>query len=147
MTWTQVYNPLHNIWLSAIVAALPIAFFFLALTILRIKGHIAATITVALSILITIVIYHMPVSVAAGATGYGFAYGLWPISYIVVTAVFLYKLSVKSGQFDIICRSIVSITDDKRLQMLLVAFSFNAFWKVQPALELPLPLPQPFLSD
>lgn len=126
-TWTQVYDPFTNIWLSAFIALIPIIFFFLALTTLRMKGHIAATVTVMLAIVIAILFYDMPITMVAATTGYGFAFGLWPISYIVIGAVYLYKLSVKSGQFDIIRSSIVSITDDKRIQMLLVAFSFNAF--------------------
>ena len=126
-TWTQVYDPFNNIWLSAFIALIPIIFFFLALTAFRIKGHIAATITVMLAIVIAILFYDMPITMVAATTGYGFAFGLWPISYIVIGAVYLYKLSVKSGQFDIIRSSIVSITGDKRIQMLLVAFSFNAF--------------------
>ncbi|MBF0709366.1 lactate permease LctP family transporter [Alkalihalobacillus hwajinpoensis] len=126
-TWTQVYDPFNNIWLSAFIALIPIIFFFLALTAFRMKGHIAATVTVMLAIVIAILFYDMPITMVAATTGYGFAFGLWPISYIVIGAVYLYKLSVKSGQFDIIRSSIVSITDDKRIQMLLVAFSFNAF--------------------
>ncbi len=126
-TWTQVYDPFTNIWLSAFIAFIPIIFFFLALTAFRMKGHIAATVTVMLAIVIAILFYDMPITMVAATTGYGFAFGLWPISYIVIGAVYLYKLSVKSGQFDIIRSSIVSITDDKRIQMLLVAFSFNAF--------------------
>ncbi|MDQ0484891.1 lactate permease LctP family transporter [Guptibacillus hwajinpoensis] len=126
-TWTQIYNPFNNIWLSAFIALIPIIFFFLALTAFRMKGHIAATITVMLAIVIAILFYDMPISMVTATTGYGFAFGLWPISYIVIGAVYLYKLSVKSGQFDIIRSSIVSISDDKRIQMLLVAFSFNAF--------------------
>ncbi|WP_165999365.1 lactate permease LctP family transporter [Bacillus sp. Cs-700] len=126
-TWTQIYDPFTNIWLSAFIALIPIIFFFLALTAFRMKGHIAATVTVILAIVIAILFYDMPITMVAATTGYGFAFGLWPISYIVIGAVYLYKLSVKSGQFDIIRSSIVSITDDKRIQMLLVAFSFNAF--------------------
>ncbi|MDP4552166.1 lactate permease LctP family transporter [Alkalihalobacillus macyae] len=126
-TWTQLYDPFNNIWLSAFIALIPIIFFFLALTAFRMKGHIAATITVMLAIVIAILFYDMPISMVTATTGYGFAFGLWPISYIVIGAVYLYKLSVKSGQFDIIRSSIVSISDDKRIQMLLVAFSFNAF--------------------
>lgn len=127
MTWTQVYNPLDNIWLSALIALIPIIFFFIALTLLKLKGHIAAGITVLLSMIIAIYFYDMPASMILGATGYGFLYALWPISYIIIGAVFLYKLTVKSGQFTTIRQSIISITDDPRLQMLLVAFSFNAF--------------------
>ncbi|MBS1225408.1 MAG: L-lactate permease [Proteobacteria bacterium] len=102
-TWTQVYTPLAgNLWLSALVAAIPIYFFFVALAVLRMKGHIAALITVALAIAVAVVVYQMPVSMALAATGYGFLYGLWPIAWIIVTAVFLYKLTVKTGQFEVI---------------------------------------------
>ncbi|MFD2618367.1 lactate permease LctP family transporter [Terrilactibacillus laevilacticus] len=127
MNWTQIYDPMNNIWFSAIVAVIPIVIFFLALTVFKIKGHIAAFITVLSAILVALIFYHMPLKLLIGATGYGFVYALWPIAYIVIGAVFLYKLSVKSGQFEIIRQSIVSLTDDQRLQMLLVAFAFNSF--------------------
>ncbi len=127
-TWTQIYAPLGgSLWLSALVAAIPIIFFFIALAVLRMKGHIAALITVALAILVAVIIYQMPASMALAATGYGFLYGLWPISWIIVAAVFLYKLTVKTGQFEIIRSSVLSITADQRLQMVLVGFCFGAF--------------------
>lgn len=127
-TWTQVYAPLGgNLWLSAAVAVIPIVFFFIALAVLRMKGHIAAVIAVALAVLIAILAYGMPVTMALAATGYGFLYGLWPIAWIIVTAVFLYKLTVKTGQFEIIRSSVISVTADQRLQMVLVGFSFGAF--------------------
>lgn len=126
-TWTQVYDPAGNLWLSAFVAALPIIFFFVALTILRMKGHIAGTITVAISLAVAVLFYKMPVSMALASAGYGFLYGLWPIAWIIVAAVFLYKITVKTGQFEIIRSSVVSITEDQRLQMLMVGFSFGAF--------------------
>jgi L-lactate transport len=126
--WTQIYAPLGgNLWLSALVAAIPIIFFFVALAVLRMKGHIAGLITVALAVIIAIVVYQMPASMALAATGYGFLYGLWPISWIIVAAVFLYKLTVKTGQFEIIRSSVLSITGDQRLQMVLVGFCFGAF--------------------
>lgn len=126
--WTQIYTPLGgSLWLSAAVAVIPIVFFFIALAALRMKGHIAAMITVALAVLIAVAIYGMPVSTALAATGYGFLYGLWPISWIILAAVFLYKLTVKTGQFEIIRSSVLSITADQRLQMVLVGFSFGAF--------------------
>lgn len=126
--WTQIYAPLgDNLWLSALVAAIPIIFFFVALAVLRMKGHIAGLITVALAVVIAIVVYQMPASMALAATGYGFLYGLWPISWIIVAAVFLYKLTVKTGQFEIIRSSVLSITGDQRLQMVLVGFCFGAF--------------------
>jgi L-lactate transport len=125
--WMQVYDPAGNLWVSALVAALPIIFFFIALAVLRMKGHIAATITVAIALAVAILFYKMPVAQALAAAGYGFFYGLWPIAWIILTAVFLYKVTVKTGQFDIIRSSVLSITEDQRLQMLLVGFSFGAF--------------------
>jgi len=126
-TWQQIYDPFGNLWLSALVAAIPIIFFFIALAILRMKGHIAGTITVLLSLGVAVFAYGMPVDMALASAGYGFFYGLWPIAWIIVTAVFLYKVTVKTGQFDIIRASVVSLTEDQRLQMLLVGFSFGAF--------------------
>lgn len=126
-TWQQIYNPAGNLWLSALVAAIPIIFFFAALTVLRMKGHVAGTITVILSLLVAIFFYGMPVDMALASAGYGFFYGLFPIAWIIVTAVFLYKVTVKTGQFDIIRASVVSLTEDQRLQMLLVGFAFGAF--------------------
>ncbi|MBB3809603.1 L-lactate permease [Pseudochelatococcus contaminans] len=125
--WPQIYDPAGNIWLSSLVALIPIAFFFLALTVLRLKGYVAGTITVILSLLVAILFYGMPVDRALASAVYGFFYGLWPIAWIIVAAVFLYKISVKTGQFDIIRTSILSITEDQRLQMLLVGFAFGAF--------------------
>ncbi len=125
--WQQIYTPLGSLWLSALVAAIPIIFFFIALAALRIKGHVAAAITLLLALGVAIVAYRMPVPQALAAAGYGFAYGIWPIAWIIVAAVFLYKIVVKTGQFDIIRASVLSITDDQRLQMLLIGFSFGAF--------------------
>jgi L-lactate transport len=126
-TWQQIYNPLGNLWLSALVAAIPIIFFFVALTVFRMKGHVAGTITVVLSLAVAILSYGMPVDMALASAGYGFFYGLFPIAWIIVCAVFLYKVTVKTGQFDIIRASVVSLTEDQRLQMLLVGFAFGAF--------------------
>ncbi len=126
-TWTQIYAPLGSLGLSALVASLPIIFFFIALAVLRMKGHVAGTITVAIALAIAVLVCQMPVDMAFAAAGYGFLYGLWPIAWIIVCSVFLYKVTVKTGQFDIIRASVLSITEDQRLQMLLVGFSFGAF--------------------
>ncbi len=125
--WQQNYDPAGNIWLSALVALIPIVFFFLALTRLRLKGYQAGTITVLLALGVALLFYKMPVSAALASAVYGFFYGLWPIAWIIVAAVFLYKISVKTGQFDVIRASILSVTPDQRLQLILVGFCFGAF--------------------
>ncbi|MDN7905848.1 lactate permease LctP family transporter [Burkholderia diffusa] len=125
--WHQIYTPLGSLGLSALVAAIPIIFFFVALAALRMKGHVAAAITLLLALGVAILAYGMPVPQALAAAGFGFAYGLWPIAWIIIAAVFLYKIVVKTGQFEIIRASVLSITDDQRLQMLLIGFSFGAF--------------------
>ena len=125
--WTQVYDPAGNLWLSALVAAIPIIFFFAALAVFRMKGHVAGTITVLLALAVAVVFYHMPVAAAVMSVVQGFVFGLWPIAWIIIAAVFLYKVTVKTGQFEIIRASVVSITEDQRLQMLMIGFSFGAF--------------------
>ncbi|MEE9099993.1 lactate permease LctP family transporter [Pseudomonas nitroreducens] len=126
-TWQQLYTPLGSLGLSALAALVPIIFFFLALAVFRLKGHVAGAITLALSLLIAVFVYHMPADKALASAVYGFFYGLWPIAWIIVAAVFLYKLTVKSGQFEIIRSSVLSITVDQRLQVVLIGFSFGAF--------------------
>jgi L-lactate permease/lactate permease len=126
-SWTQIYDPLNKFWASALIAALPILVFFVTLAVLRLKGHIAATLTVATALAVAILFYGMPASMAAAAAIDGFLFGEFPIAWIVITAVFLYKLTVKSGQFEVIRASVTSITEDQRLQMLIIAFSFGAF--------------------
>jgi lactate permease len=126
-TWQQLYTPLGSLWLSALAAVIPIVFFFLALAVFRLKGHVAGTITLILAILVAIFAFQMPAGMAIASAFYGFCYGLWPIAWIIVAAVFLYKLTVKSGQFEIIRSSVMSITDDQRLQVLLIGFCFGAF--------------------
>ncbi|OHC30931.1 MAG: L-lactate permease [Pseudomonadales bacterium RIFCSPLOWO2_12_59_9] len=126
-TWQQLYTPLGSLGWSALAALIPIVFFFLALAVFRLKGHVAGSITLALSIAVAIFAFRMPADMAFAAAGYGFAYGLWPIAWIIVAAVFLYKLTVKSGQFEVIRSSVLSITDDQRLQVLLIGFAFGAF--------------------
>ncbi|WP_171458328.1 L-lactate permease [Acinetobacter sp. ANC 4178] len=125
--WQQVYDPIGNIWLSSLIALIPIIFFFLALAVFRMKGSVAGTITVVLALLVSLFAYKMPLLMALASMVYGFFYGLWPIAWIIIGAVFLYKISVKTGQFDIIRSSILSITEDQRLQMLFVGFAFGTF--------------------
>ncbi|MEI6558719.1 MAG: lactate permease LctP family transporter [Rhodospirillaceae bacterium] len=125
--WTQVYDPLGNLWLSSLIAAIPLIFFFVALAVFRMKGHVAGTVTVLLSLAVAVLFYQMPVVSALMAGVQGFLFGLWPIAWIIIAAVFLYKVTVRTGQFEIIRSSVIAITEDQRLQMLMIGFSFGAF--------------------
>ncbi|HEY5469657.1 MAG TPA: lactate permease LctP family transporter [Bacteroidales bacterium] len=127
MTWTQEVNPFNNIALSAFVAAVPIICIFWALIIKKMKGYKASMLTVLVAILVSILAYGMPVKLAVLSTVHGALYGLFPICWIIISAVFLYNVTVKSGQFEIIKNFMASITPDRRLQALLIAFSFGAF--------------------
>ena len=127
MKWTQVVDPFNNIWLSALVAILPILWIFWALIIQKMKGYQASLIAVAVAVVIAMLVYGMPVQLAVLSSVNGALYGLFPICWIVIPAVFLFNLTVKSGQFEIIKHCMGSITGDRRLQALLIAFSFGSF--------------------
>ena len=127
MKWTQIVDPFNNIPLSALVAVLPIIFIFWALIIKKMKGYKASLIATGIAILIAITVYGMPVSLALLSTANGALYGLFPICWIVITALFLFNITVESGQFEIIKHFMASITGDRRLQALLIAFSFGSF--------------------
>jgi lactate permease len=125
--WTQVFNPLNNILLSALVAAIPMLFIFWALIIKRMKGYMASLLTAGIAIIIAVFVYGMPVKLAFLSTAHGALYGLFPICWIIISAVFLYNISVKSGQFEVIKNFMASITSDRRIQALLIAFAFGSF--------------------
>ncbi|MCY8620301.1 L-lactate permease LutP [Bacillus spizizenii] len=128
MQWTQAYTPIGgNLLLSALAALVPIIFFFWALAIKRMKGYTAGLSTLGIALIIAVLVYRMPAEKALMSATQGAVYGILPIGWIIVTSVFLYKITVKTGQFDIIRSSVLSITDDRRLQALLIAFSFGAF--------------------
>lgn len=127
MNWTQEINPLSNLALSALLASLPILFIFWALIIRKMRGFKASLLAVLVTILIAFAIYGMPVHLALLSTLYGALYGLFPICWIIVGAVFLFNITIKSGQFEIIKGFMASITPDRRLQAILIAFSFGAF--------------------
>ncbi len=128
MTWTQIFTPVaESLVVSAFVALIPILYFFWALAIKRMKGYMAGVTTLLIAILVAVLVYRMPVGMAIMSSVQGAVYGILPIGWIIISSVFLYKLTVKTGQFEIIRSSVLSITEDRRLQALLVAFSFGAF--------------------
>jgi lactate permease len=127
MNWKQVIDPLNSIGISALFAAVPIFFIFWALIIKKMKGYLASMFTLVVSILIAIFLYGMPTKLVLSSVVHGALYGFFPICWVIIGAVFLYNVTVKSGQFEIIKNFMASITSDRRLQALLVAFSFGAF--------------------
>jgi lactate permease len=127
MPWKMDIDPTGNLFLSAMIAAIPIFFLFWALAIKRMKGHFAAVGATGLAVLVAIIVYKMPVSLAIMSTVLGMAFGLAPICWVVLTALFIYNMSVETGQFEVIKNSLASVTDDRRIQALLIAFSFGAF--------------------
>src|SRR3954449_7955048 len=130
MTWTpwiQVYDPLASAWLSTAAAAFPIVLLLAALGLLEWRAHYAALAGLIAALTISTAIYGMPVPTALATTLYGAAYGFLPIGWIILNAVFLYNLTVHTGQFDIVKGSVGRLSNDRRIQALLVAFSFGAF--------------------
>jgi lactate permease len=127
MHWTQVYDPLGHWWLSTLIATLPILVLFGLLAGLKVKPHWCAIAGASTAIIVAVVFFKMPWILAAMSFGYGVAFGLLKIAWIVLSAVFLYDISVETGQFEIMKESIAGITADRRLQVLLVAFCFGAF--------------------
>src|SRR5213594_1367468 len=127
MHWTQVYDPLGHWWLSTLVAALPILVLFGLLAGLKIKPHWCASAGALTAILAAVTFFRMPLTLAAMSFAYGVAFGLLKIAWIVLAAVYLYDISVETGQFEIMQESVAGITADRRLQVLLVAFCFGAF--------------------
>ena len=126
MKWQQVLDPLNNLNLSALIALLPILFIFWALIIKKIKGYKASLFASFMAILIAVIAYGMPIKLALISFSSGVLFGLFPICWIIITVIFVFNLVVKSGQFEIIKYSMASITSDRRLQTLLIAFSFGS---------------------
>ena len=128
MQWTQIYDPLGNIWLSAFVAFLPILCFLVSLLVFKLKGYMAAFLTVILASVLALFVYDMPFSLIGASFVQGFAQGMWPIAWIIIAAIFLYKLSVKSGSFEVIKQSVISITPDHRIQVILIRRCYRFWW-------------------
>ncbi|PYI94728.1 MAG: L-lactate permease, partial [Verrucomicrobia bacterium] len=127
MTWTQVYDPFGHWWLSTLLAALPIVVLLGLLAGLKVRPHLCAIAGAATAVLVAMIVFQMPALLAVSSFFYGAAFGLLKIVWIVIAAVFLYDISVETGQFEIMKQSVAAITPDRRLQLLLVAFCFGAF--------------------
>jgi lactate permease len=127
MQWTQIYDPVGHWWLSTLIATLPIVVLFSMLAGFRVKPHWCAMAAALTAMTVAIAFFKMPLTLAAVSFGYGVAFGLLKIAWIVLAAVYLYDISVETGQFEIMKESVAGITPDRRLQVLLVAFCFGAF--------------------
>src|SRR5688572_181584 len=137
-TWTQIYDPLNSAALSTIVAALPIVVLLGSIAALKIRIHYAALIGLAVAVAIAVGIYRMPVSAAAATTGYGAAYGLFPIGWIILNLIFLYQLTVNKWLFEVLRTHLATLAPDPRVQVILIAFSFGAFFEGAAGLGTPV---------
>lgn len=127
MTWTQIYAPLGNIFLSSFVAALPVMVLLGLLAFYRVKAHVAAIAGLVSALGVALLVYDMPAPLAVAAALDGAAFGLFPIGWIVLCAIFMYDITVATGKFGIVKQTIAGLASDRRLQALLIAFSFGAF--------------------
>jgi lactate permease len=125
--WIQVYDPLASTWLSTAAAALPIVLLLFTLGVLEWRAHFAAAAGLTAAFAVSTLVFGMPVASAGATAVYGAAYGLLPIGWIILNAVFLYNLTVETGQFEIVKASVSRLSSDRRIQALLVAFAFGAF--------------------
>ena len=129
MAWQQVYDPFGSLLLSSAVAAIPVVVMLVCLGFLHMKAHYAAGLGLIAAIVIAIFAFGMPGKMAGLAVGYGVAFGLLPIGWIVLNIIYLHQLTEENGSFTVLQESLSNITDDRRLQLLLIAFSFGAFFE------------------
>src|SRR2546421_1901145 len=127
--WNQVYNPLGNAALSTVAAAIPVVTLLVLIASGKVKAHIAAIVAVILTNLIAIFVFTMPAGMSIRASLLGIVAGFFPIGWIVLNVIFLYQLTVATGQFELLKRAVGGVTEDRRLQLLLIAFSFGAFFE------------------
>jgi lactate permease len=127
VAWVQSYVPVGNLFVSALIAAIPVVALLGALAFFHVKAHVAALMGLVLAWGIAVGVYGMPVSAASAAAAYGAAFGLLPIGWIVLNAIFVYDLTVKTGKFEVVKETIAGLAGDRRIQVLLIAFAFGAF--------------------
>lgn len=129
MEWLQNYDPLHSAWISTFVAALPVVVLLTLIAVLEIRIHLAALIGLGFALVTALWVYKMPAGAAFATTIYGAAYGLFPIGWIILNLIFLYDLTVKRGLFAVLRSSLAGLAPDARIQVILIAFSFGAFFE------------------
>ena len=129
MIWQQNYDPFHNILLSCLIASIPVIVMLALLGLFHVKAHYAAGLGLLSAAVIAIFVFGMPAQMAGLAAGYGAAFGLLPIGWIVLNIIFLHQLTEEDGSFKVLQHSLSKITDDRRLQLLLIAFAFGAFFE------------------
>jgi lactate permease len=127
--WNQVYNPFGNAAISTIAAAIPVVTLLVLIASGKVKAHIAAIIALIVTNLIAIVVFTMPTNMSIRASLLGVVAGFFPIGWIVLNVIYLYRITVATGRFDLLQRAIGGVTEDRRLQLLLIAFSFGAFFE------------------
>src|ERR1700709_2837683 len=127
--WNQVYDPFGNTVLSTIAAAIPVVTLLVLIASGKVKAHIAAIIAVILANLVTIFVFTMPAGMAIRSSVLGIVTGFFPIGWIVLNVIFLYRITVETGRFELLKRAVGGVTEDRRLQLLLIAFSFGAFFE------------------
>src|SRR5262244_520473 len=128
-SWQQQYDPTGHWWLSTLIASLPVIVLLGALAFGHVKAHYAALAGLITALLVAVLGFGMPARMAASTAVYGLAYGLFPIGWIVLNVIFLYQLTVEAGRFEVLKHSLTGVTQDRRLQLLLIAFSFGAFFE------------------
>ncbi len=129
MVWNQVYDPVNNAVLSTALAAVPVVVLLGGLAFLRLSAHVAALAGLVSALIIAVFVYGMPAQMAGASAAYGAFFGLLPIGWIVLNIIFLYQLTKDKGYFQILQDSIAGVTEDRRLQLLLIAFAFGAFFE------------------
>lgn len=129
MVWLQNYDPLHSGVLSTLVAALPVVVLLTSIALFRLRIHLSALLGLAVALAIAVFVYRMPAASAAASTLYGAAYGLFPIGWIILNLIFLYQLTVQQGLFAVLRSSLATVTPDQRVQVILIAFCFGAFFE------------------
>ena len=127
--WAQGYDPMGHWWFSTLLAALPVVVLLGTMAVLRLKAHIAAVAGLLTALVVAVFFFHMPIRLALTSAAYGAGYGVFPICWIILPVIFLYRLTVKTGRFVALQESLTNITDDSRLQLLLIAFCLGAFFE------------------